>query len=528
MMVTSQDKATEVFHIPLAKWVVILLSVLMLIMLFYDGLAVMFDWWLNREEYSHGIIIPFISAFLIWQRKDRLAAVSFESSWLGVMIVAASILLFYLGELSGIYTLLQYSFLLGLYGIVLSITGWAAFRIIWVPLAILIFMLPLPNYLYNNLSSYMQLVSTDIGVWVIRLFDISVYQEGNVIDLGLLKLQVVDACSGLRYLFPLMTLSFIAAYMFRGAMWKRAVIFISSIPITVLMNSLRIGLIGVSVEYWGIEMAEGVLHDFEGWVMFMSCVGVLILEMWFLAKIGKERLTLQEAFGLDFPEPRPEGSRLVSRKVSNTLVVSMALLGAALLSSIFLKERQDVIPDRIPYSEFPLALGDWKGRGDILEQIFVDKLKLTDYALIDFRKNNGIPVNFYSAYYASQRKDSTTHSPRACLPGGGWEITDMHKKRLPDLSVSGQPLVVNRVEIEKDDIRQLVYYWFQQRGRIVTNETMVKYYFFEDSLKLGRTDGALIRLTTYVPPDEEIETADKRLQDFLRVLGPIITDYVPD
>ena len=150
----------------------------------------------------------------------------------------------------------------------------------------LFFTIPLPKFLYNNLSSQLQLISSEIGVWFIRLFDISVYLEGNVIDLGNYKLQVVEACSGLRYLFPLMTLGFIAAYFFKGAFWKRAIIFLSSIPITVLMNSLRIGMIGVTVEYWGVAAAEGLLHDFEGWVVFMACTAVLVLEMWVLAHVG--------------------------------------------------------------------------------------------------------------------------------------------------------------------------------------------------------------------------------------------------
>ena len=111
------------------------------------------------------------------------------------------------------------------------------------------------------------------------MFGISVYLEGNVIDLGSYKLQVVEACSGLRYLFPLVSLSFIAAYIYHGAFWKKAIIFLSSIPITVLMNSFRIGVIGVLVEYGGPGQAEGFLHDFEGWIIFMACIAILVLEM---------------------------------------------------------------------------------------------------------------------------------------------------------------------------------------------------------------------------------------------------------
>src|SRR5207249_6025920 len=174
-------------------------------------------------------------------------------------------------------------------------------KLVWVPLMILFFMVPLPNFLYQGLSAQLQLLSSKLGVSVIRLCDISVFLEGNVIDLGNYKLQVAEACSGLRYLFPLMALGFIAAYFFKGALWKRAIIFLSTIPITILMNSLRIGVIGVMVEHWGRAAAEGFLHDFEGWVIFMTCTVVIVGEMWLLAKIGSNKHSLREVFGVDLP-----------------------------------------------------------------------------------------------------------------------------------------------------------------------------------------------------------------------------------
>ena len=108
-----------------------------------------------------------------------------------------------------------------------------------IPLFFLVFMIPLPNFLLNNLSTKLQLISSELGVAVIRLFDISVYLEGNVIDLGVYKLQVVEACSGLNYLFPLMSLSFIMADLYKAPFWKRAIVFLSSIPITIIMNSFN-------------------------------------------------------------------------------------------------------------------------------------------------------------------------------------------------------------------------------------------------------------------------------------------------
>lgn len=508
-------------------WVASGVALLMLGFVYFDGLQLMESWWSNREEYGHGYIIPFITLFLIWQKSDKLELMRFNGSWPGVVITGLGLFLYYAGELSSLYTIIQYAFIITIFGIALSLMGREAFKVIFIPLVILLFMVPLPNFVFNNLSSQLQLISSEIGVAFIRLFDISVFLEGNVIDLGVYKLQVVEACSGLNYLFPLMTLAFISAYFFTGAFWKKSIIFLSSIPITILMNSFRIGAIGVTVEYWGPEMAEGVLHDFEGWAVFMSCIAILIGEMWILSSIGKDKLPLREAFGLDFPEPTPEDAEVKYRKIPKPFYASLALITLVAVSIFALPEQVEIEPDRKQFVEFPLEFNGWKGKTGYLEQIYIDALKLTDYAMNDYIGEDGGRVNFYSAYYSSQKKGASAHSPRSCIPGGGWRIASLTQYVIADTEVDGRALQVNRLVIQKDEVKQLVYYWFQQRGRIVTNEYMMKWWLFWDSMNDHRTDGALMRLTTTLKPGQDISIADKRLADFASKIAPIIPEFVP-
>lgn len=496
-------------------------------LLFFDSLGYMVSQW-ERDEYSHGYLIPFIVLFLIWQKKSELARIPFEGSIAGLLLVLGGIVLFAMGELATLYTVVQYAFLITLYGVLLSLMGWRAFRIILVPLLILIFMIPLPNFLYNNLSAQLQLVSSQLGVWIIRLFGISVFLEGNVIDLGSMKLQVVEACSGLRYLFPLMTIAFIAAYMFKGAFWKRAVIFLSSIPITVFMNSVRIGVIGILVEFRGESMAQGFLHDFEGWAVFMVCTAVLVLEMWVLARIGKEKRALREVFGLEMPAPVPKEAQVQYRPIPRTFAASLVvLIGAAVLATA-LPERGEAHVPRQAFSEFPMAVGPWQGQHDRLEQIYIDTLKFDDYIIADYADDETGLVNLYVAYYDSQRKGQSAHSPRSCIPGGGWEIVSLTQRRIDGVEVDGEPLRVNRTEIQYGDQKQLVYYWFQQRGRVIDNEYLVKWYLFWDALTRNRTDGALVRLTSVVRPGEDVDEADRRLSAFARDVAPLLERYIPN
>jgi len=505
----------------------LLLALLLLLVTYRDGLYLMARFWQN-DEYNHGYIIPFASLYFIWLKSGQLATTPFEESWAGLLVVLAGVALYLLGELSALYTLIQYGFLLTLYGVLLSFMGWQAFRLILGPLAILLFMVPLPAFLYNSLSSHLQLISSQLGVAVIRAFGISVYLEGNVIDLGQFKLQVVESCSGLRYLFPLAALGFIAAYIYKGAMWKRVVVFLSSMPITVLMNSFRIGVIGVLVEYWGPSMAEGFLHDFEGWIIFMVCAVILLLEMWLFSKVGRDRMPFSKAFAIDRDRPAMVPGRSDAGWLSQPFYLSLLLLAGAATASQLLPNRAEIVPSRHAFKEFPEQIGVWKGDFDQLEFKYIRTLKFDDYLLADYADPSGDVVNFYVAYYGSQRKGASAHSPKACLPGGGWEIQEFGQRELDGIDLNGLPIRVNRVVMQLGDARRLVYYWFQQRGRVITNEYLVKWYIFWDALTRHRTDGALVRLTSEIRPGQDPKAVDRLLSDFLRGVNGELVRYIPN
>ena len=496
--------------------------------LFWDGIWLLGETWTTSPEYSYCLLIPPIAAFLIWQQKDRLELIPFEGSWWGVGLVLLGGGLLVLGQLATIYTLVQYAYLVTIYGFVLSFTGTRAFRLLAVPMLILAFMIPLPSFLFYNLSTTLQLVSSECGVWFMRLLGISVFVEGNVIDLGGYKLQVAEACDGLRYLFPLMTMAFLIAHFYKGAWWKRILLFASSVPITIAMNSWRIGTIGFMVEHWGIGMAEGFLHEFQGWMVFMLSAVLLIGEMMLLNRIGHETGTWRELFGVEFPAASPLGAASRSRPLPRTFVAAGAVLLAFVVIAQVLPRAAEVIPSRSSFAEFPMQLGAWSGRPESLETIYVDQLKLDDYVLADFSDGRAPPVNLYISWYNSQRKGDAVHSPRACLPGGGWQLRDFDQRTLTDVKIDGRPVTVNRTVIELGNQRELVYYWFQQRGRVITNEFAVKWFLFWDALIRQRTDGAMVRLVTALPPASSEAAADQRLTELAARIAPTLTRYVPD
>lgn len=507
-------------------WVVVIATGALLAAVFWQGIVSLMGKW-GREEYSHGYLIPFVVLFLIWQKRGILERMEFRGSWAGVLVAGVGLLVLIAGELSTLYVVVQYGFFIALVGVVLAWLGGRAFAVISIPLLMLVFTIPLPNFLYNNLSSSLQLLSSEIGTRLIRSFGISVYLAGNVIDLGSMKLQVVEACSGLRYLFPFMTLAFVVAYLYKAAWWKRALVFLSSVPITIAMNSARIGLVGVTVELWGEDMARGFLHDFEGWAMFMACLALLFLLMWGLTHLPPENRPWRELFGVTLPAPTPAVADVKRRGVQMSLVACLILLFAAAIASHALPTRHEVVPNRHSFASFPTVLGEWRGQRRRLEEAYINALRLDDFLLADFVNGVRRRVHLYAAYYQSQRKGASVHSPRSCIPGGGWRFESFVRRPIEGVEVMGSSLKVNRVEIAQGNRRLLVYYWFQQRGRLLTNEYAVKWYLFWDALTRRRTDGALVRLMIEIPPGEHGEDVEGYLQEFAAEIAGELGKYIP-
>ena len=432
------------------------------------------------------------------------------------------------GKLSSLFILSQVGFVVALIGLVMGLGGYSLLKIVFVPIVFLIFAIPLPYFIDATLSWRLQLISSELGVLFIRLFQIPVYLEGNVIDLGVYKLQVVEACSGLRYLYPLMSLGFLAAYLFQAPLWQRSSVFLSTIPITIVMNSFRIGVVGVLVNQWGPQNADGWLHFFEGWIIFIACAGILAAEMELLARftLGKG---LYEVLGPPNIPSNPTHTKNPQKQIGRT---QLPLVGCCLLMCLtglavyFVSSRQELVPERALFASFPTSIDGWRGAHSSLEPQVEHFLGLTDYVLADYAKADKRPVNLYVAYYATQRTGVSPHSPSVCIPGNGWQITGFERTKFP-VDGTSATLPINRVVIARGSSRQLVYYWFEERGTKMANEYWVKLYLLRDAIFANRTDGALVRLTTPIYPGENESDADLRLQDFTKAVLPNLADYLP-
>ncbi|MCA1795280.1 MAG: VPLPA-CTERM-specific exosortase XrtD, partial [Desulfobacteraceae bacterium] len=378
------------------------------------------DW--ARDDYSYGVLIPFIVLYLLWEKKNHFFSVPSAPTWKGFILLVPGLGLFWLGELAGEFFMLYFSFWLIIVSLCWINLGFQKLTIILFPLLFSLTMFPLPSFIHSKVTLQLKLISTKIGVWMMHVYGISAFREGNVIDLGSTQLQVVDACSGLRYLIPMIVLSILVAYFYHGRFWKKVLLVLSSIPLTIFSNSLRIALTGILSERFGMRSIEGFFHDFEGWLIFMITLAMLLLEIWILNRLfpepkNKTVETETDAANIQPPRKAPGAGGLKHPG----FILSVVLLGTTLAVARGVEFRE-AVPMNNSFQKFPMQVGKWSGSRQLMDLQFIEALDMTDYIMADFQDASKKAVNFYVAYYASQRKGESIHSPETCLMGDGWQF----------------------------------------------------------------------------------------------------------
>jgi len=290
------------------------------------------DWWTD-ENYSHGLLIPFIIGYILWAGRDKFASAPNNASvWLGGAAVAIALLALWAGVAGAELYTQRMSLVLLLAGIVVYFWGIQLFKLILIPLFLLILAIPIPAIIFNKIAFPLQLFASRCAVWSMQTLGIPVLRQGNVIELKPLnsfatkKLEVVEACSGIRSLMTLITLGVVFAYFthpksdpdhpktrFYG-MLRAAIIVLSAIPIAIVTNALRVSGTGVLAHYYGTQIADGFFHSFSGWVVYIVAFLMLFGVGWLLDRFRPKSSSV---------EKKPDSADSNSRVNSTQKVISV-------------------------------------------------------------------------------------------------------------------------------------------------------------------------------------------------------------
>ncbi len=240
-------------------------------------------WWTN-DDYSHGFLIVPLCAYLVWERRDRLAAMTPRPSTAGAAVVGASLLVLIVGQLGAELFLSRLSLIGVVGGSVLFFLGWRYLATLAFPLGCTLLMIPLPAIVFNQITLPLQTTASRVAEWTLSTVGVPVLRDGNLIHLSNTTLEVAEACSGIRSLISLLTLSIVFGYFTETASTRRLVLALATVPIAIAANAARVAGTGVLAHAAGPAAAEGFFHTFAGWLVFMVATAMLFALQWMLGR----------------------------------------------------------------------------------------------------------------------------------------------------------------------------------------------------------------------------------------------------
>lgn len=247
--------------------------------------------WYTDPDYSHGFLVPFLSAYLLWQRRDKLAEVVRRPSNAGLLLVIGSLGLLFLGSLGAELFLTRISLVGTICGLIVYFSGWALLRAMAFPLAFLMFAIPIPVIVYNEIVFPLQFIASKFATRVLEMLNLfPIMREGNVLIMPGMRLEVVEACSGIRSLMSLLALAAGYGYLAEKSIPVRWFLFLAMIPLAIVSNGTRVMVTALMTNYIGPKAAEGFMHEFSGWVIFLVATALFLglhsLTLWLRKKMG--------------------------------------------------------------------------------------------------------------------------------------------------------------------------------------------------------------------------------------------------
>jgi exosortase len=244
---------------------------------FWDVWVKLVSDWGTDDNYSHGFLIIPIALYFAWERRAKLAATPAKPSYLGLLVILGSLAILIAGVLGAELFLTRAAIIGVVVGAVLFLFGWQHLRILALPIGFLLLMIPIPAIIFNQIAFPLQLLASRFGEFALSALSIPVLREGNIIELATTKLEVAEACSGIRSLISLLTLGIVYGYFMHKSTLVRTLLALATIPVSIAANGLRVAGTGVAAHYYGPAAADGFFHTFSGWLVFVVAFAMLFV-----------------------------------------------------------------------------------------------------------------------------------------------------------------------------------------------------------------------------------------------------------
>lgn len=470
-------------------------------------------WW-NNSVYSHGFVVPFISAYIIWMERDRLKAIKPSPGYLaGLTVLSCGLLMLAAGTVAGVMVVQEISIIVTLAGVTLTVLGWGFLRALSLPIAYLLLMLRFWEFITNRLHYPFQNFSAFMGTKLLNIAGIPAYREAVYIELPNITLEVAQVCSGVNYLISVLALGIPLAYLTMKTLPRRIVLVSFGILIAVLANGLRVALIGTLAYYNLAGDLHGPFHALQA--LFVSIIGFMAL---FIGAWALSRWPVKNAG----PKPGMAEAARQTAVFSREGVKYAAIASACVMliaGSYVNLYRSSPVPLKKALNAFPYIIGNWKGSDAPHDRNIFSGRGQTEELWRTYARD-GREINLYIGYYDRQEQGAElVNYKTAELDSGG--------EKLRISLGNGQAVEVKKRVSGTAGKSNVTVFWYDLNGRTVTNRYAAKAYTAYDALLRWRTNGAAIVISAESRRAKDNEKTLEEAAEFAMDLAPHLRDYLP-
>jgi len=480
---------------------------------YFGAITLLVNTWLNRDDYSHGFLVPIISLYFIWVDRKRLMHIPIRPNLIGGMVltfIGSFILL--VGNISSVAILQQLSILVVIPGLVLLLLGTRYLKALSLPLGYLILMVPILDIVLDRIQWPFQLFSAMLSTKLLNLINIPVFRSANFLELPNITLEIAEVCSGVKYLVSIVAIGIPLAYFTQKLWWRRILLLGIAVLIGILVNGFRVVLIGIWA-YNGGEVLHGPLHMFQG--LFVSVVGFIFL--FFIVYI------FSKIFPLDNKETESRQNILSGKNSYDARRFNRAWLCAIIillsLAGYLYTYSPKKIQLKVNLNQLPLTVGQWRGKqlphkGMILEAPGAD-VNITRV----YRNTSGQEIMLYVGYFEDQYQNKELIN---------YKLSKLYRNvEEIEILTNVQKIQVNKTIFSENRNKYLALYWYDLNGQIVANRYMAKLESAFDGLVQRRTNGAIVVLYGRLSGNSDEAELIEDEKDFARQLFPILVNFLP-
>ena len=484
-------------------------------------LSLIRSWWQDCN-YSHGFLVPLISLYLIWQRRDKLQHLESSPNYWGALFILFGGAMLILGEFGSVVFLEHFSLIWVIVGLTITLLGYVWFKALILPLAYLIFMVPLPPSVLNIVASPLQLLAASFSNLFLGIFNVPVVVDNNFIFLPNITLFVAPGCAGIRYIIPVLVIAVALAYLMLERWLYRTILVGGAIVMAVLTNLFRVATTGFLAYFVSVKLAGGSFHSLYGWSL--SIVDFVFLWAIALLLFRRERPRVEtgehhKGGDLTCNSTLPT-YRFPRAKYTRQFYLAVIILISFAVCFHASSHRRLFLPKSL--AEFPLIIDRWKGK-DLKVVAEMPEIGGIDDSLVRaYSDDLGHQVKFYVGYSSNQRRRA-----KVFLPPGElfpkWSVIEQGKERLIVSDKDGRNIEVSRYIVQSCGTRLVVLCWYQSGEKSMASVFRAKGHLIITALTQHRFDGAFACIC--MPVIDSVESTSARVRNFAELIVPLLSDY---